>query len=77
VQVAQKQGLKLTATTDFGLDYAKTLAAWELSFTQVEQKVRDLGFDDSFIRMWRFYLKYCQGGFEAEKLGVSQFRLAR
>lgn len=77
VQVAQKQGLKLTATTDFGLDYAKTLAAWELNFTEVEQKVRDMGFDDSFIRMWRFYLKYCQGGFEAEKLGVSQFRLAR
>jgi cyclopropane-fatty-acyl-phospholipid synthase len=77
VEVAKKQGLKLIATTDFGLDYAKTLSAWELSFTEVEQKVRGMGFDDSFIRMWRFYLKYCQGGFEAEKLGVSQFRLAR
>jgi len=77
IQTAEKKGLRLTARIDFGLDYARTLAAWELSFDQVEQKVRDLGFDDSFIRMWRFYLKYCQGGFEAEKLGVSQFRLSR
>ena len=72
---AQKKGLQLTGRTDFGQDYAKTLAEWESNFTNVEQEVRSLGFDDTFIRMWRFYLKYCQGGFESGKLGVSQFRL--
>jgi cyclopropane-fatty-acyl-phospholipid synthase len=72
---AQKKGLQLTGRTEFGQDYAKTLAEWESNFTRVEQEVRSLGFDNTFIRMWRFYLKYCQGGFESGKLGVSQFRL--
>jgi cyclopropane-fatty-acyl-phospholipid synthase len=72
---AQKKGLELTGRTEFGQDYAKTLAEWESNFTRVEQEVRSLGFDNTFIRMWRFYLKYCQGGFESGKLGVSQFRL--
>lgn len=75
IKNAEYQGLKLTARTDFGTDYAKTLAAWETNFTRAEPTVRELGFDKTFLRMWRFYLKYCQGGFEAGKLGVTQFRL--
>ena len=75
IKNAEHQGLKLTARTDFGADYAKTLSAWEANFTRAEPTVRELGFDNTFLRMWRFYLKYCQGGFEARKLGVTQFRL--
>ena len=40
-------------------------------------EVRELGFDDYFIRMWNYYLCYCQGGFEERIIGTSQILLAK
>ncbi|HCV45888.1 MAG: class I SAM-dependent methyltransferase [SAR324 cluster bacterium] len=54
-----------------------TLKRWEENFTRVLDKVKGLGFDDKFIRTWKFYLKYCQGGFEARKISVSQFNFTK
>ena len=70
---SKKGGLKLVDEKAFGLDYAKTLLEWEANFTNVLDKVKEMKFGEEFIRRWRFYLKYCQGGFEAKKNGVSQF----
>lgn len=48
---------------DMGLDYAKTLKDWHDNFDAALPKIKALGYGDDFIRMWKFYLSYCEGGF--------------
>ncbi|ODN66098.1 SAM-dependent methyltransferase [Methylophaga muralis] len=60
---AAKAKLKLTSLEDIGPSYAMTLAVWRERFTASLDKVRAMGYPDSFIRMWEFYLCYCEGGF--------------
>jgi cyclopropane-fatty-acyl-phospholipid synthase len=76
-KVASEQGLKHYGHVEFGKDYGLTLKIWEENFSKALESVRAIGFDDKFIRTWRFYLKYCQGGFEAGKISVYQFYLTK
>lgn len=62
---------------EIGKDYAKTLQAWRQRFLDKLDQVKALGFDDSFIRMWHYYLCYCQGGFEERIIGTSQILFAK
>jgi cyclopropane-fatty-acyl-phospholipid synthase len=48
---------------DIGPQYATTLQHWRARFDAREGEIRALGFDDRFIRMWRYYLGYCEGAF--------------
>ena len=75
--VAVKQGFIYGGDLEFGRDYGITLKRWEENFSSVLSRVKKLGFDDKFIRTWRFYLKYCQGGFEANKISVFQFSFTK
>jgi len=70
-------GLQLHASEAFGRDYAETLRRWLKAFTEAEPRVRALGFDDRFIRMWRFYLCYCAAGFDSGRTDVFHFELSR
>lgn len=74
---AQEKGFHVLGSKEFGLDYAHTLNLWEESFSESLTKVKEMKFDERFIRTWRFYLKYCQGGFEAQKISVYQFYLTK
>ncbi len=74
-QEAEKAGLKAHAPYQFGLDYARTLETWLDSFDQQRQQVKALGFDDGFIRLWRFYLAACAAGFRTNKTDVMQMEL--
>ena len=69
--------MQMVGMEEIGEDYAKTLNVWRQRFLSRLDEVRDLGFDDVFIRMWDFYLCYCQGGFEERVIGTSQFLFAR
>ena len=69
--------LRITARTDFGPHYAETLKIWRHRFAAHADKVARLGFDDTFLRMWTFYLCYSEAGFRAGYIGVSQLTLAR
>ncbi len=60
---AAKATLKLTNLEDIGPSYALTLAEWRERFMSQLDMVRTLGYPDSFIRMWEFYMCYCEGGF--------------
>ena len=62
---------------DFGPDYATTLQCWRNRFLTNWETIAGHGFDDTFRRMWEFYLAYCEAGFRAGYLGVSQFALER
>ncbi len=72
---AQAAGLAVVDAHAFGLDYAHTLAAWRQRFTAQLDAVRALGFDEAFIRLWTFYLAYCEAGFRQRSTDVVQFTL--
>jgi len=69
--------LALIELSDFGLSYAQTLQAWRERFMSRLERVRQLGFDERFIRMWEFYLAYCEGGFRERSIGVAHLVLAK
>ncbi|QWD74166.1 class I SAM-dependent methyltransferase [Polynucleobacter sp. TSB-Sco08W16] len=73
---AEKAGLQIEEEFAFGTDYAKTLCLWRESFNQKLQEVRQLGFDEAFIRLWNFYLMYCAAGFSERNIDVVQFTLS-
>ncbi|GAA2089231.1 class I SAM-dependent methyltransferase [Aeromicrobium tamlense] len=57
--------LRLTSTEAIGAHYAETLRQWDESFLAGADEVRALGFDDTFCRMWHFYLQYSRAGFSS------------
>ena len=69
--------LKLYDLQDIGEDYAKTLLAWRERFFARIDKVRALGFDDEFIRMWDFYLCYCAAGFQERHISDVHLLMTR
>jgi cyclopropane-fatty-acyl-phospholipid synthase len=69
--------LALIDLEDFGLSYARTLEAWRQRFMSRLPEVRAQGFDERFVRMWEFYLAYCEGGFRERTIGVAHLLLAR
>ena len=74
---AQAAGLKVVDELAFGRDYAETCRRWRADFLARKDEVLALGFDDRFIRIWEFYLAYCEAGFEAGDIDVVQYTLAR
>jgi len=73
---AQRAGLVLVEHLAFGADYAETLRRWRATFEDRLEAVRAQGFDERFVRLWRFYLAYCEAGFDQGCLDVEQFTLA-
>jgi cyclopropane-fatty-acyl-phospholipid synthase len=69
---ARRAGMALAGAHEFGRDYARTLEAWLGRFDGVVDRVRGLGFDDRFVRMWRYYLAYCAAGFASGRTDVVQ-----
>lgn len=63
-QTASESGLRLKSLNDIGLSYAQTIHHWRARFLAAREQVLALGFDENFIRMWDFYLCYCEGGFK-------------
>ncbi len=75
-QVTQA-GLAWKESTEFGLDYAETLARWRDRFLEAWPEIRELGFDERFRRMWEYYLAYCEAGFRSGNVDVTQLTLSR
>lgn len=67
---------RIVETRSFGHDYAETLRRWRDTFLTRWDQVEQLGFDDTFRRMWEFYLAYSEAGFRVGHLGVQQFAMA-
>jgi len=74
---AAEAGLAIVNELDFGLDYAETLRRWRERFVGEEVRVRRLGFDTRFMRIWEFYLAYCEAAFATGNTSVMQFTLQR
>ena len=74
---ANRAGLRVVNELAFGQDYALTLHRWREAFLRHEGAVREQGFDTRFMRLWEFYLAYCEAAFAAGNTDVMQFTLAR
>ncbi|MEM8988149.1 MAG: cyclopropane-fatty-acyl-phospholipid synthase family protein [Pseudomonadota bacterium] len=73
----QAAGLSWRREDSFGLDYADTLNAWHKSFLAAWDDIREMGFDDRFKKLWRYYLAYCEAGFRGGTTDVAQVAVAR
>ncbi len=72
---AERAGLRPTDRFSFGQDYARTLRHWLAAFDARKQDVLALGFDEPFIRLWRFYLASCSATFASGRTDVMQWEL--
>ena len=75
--VMRKTSLNMVALDEIGQHYARTLREWRQRFEASLEKVRAQGYDERFIRMWRYYLCYCEGGFIERSIGTCHLVLAK
>ena len=75
--ITQSSDLKIYQIQDIGDHYARTLALWREAFFKKLSEVKALGFDDVFIRMWHFYLAYCEGGFKEKAISDIHLKLVK
>ena len=69
--------LQMSNLRDITRDYADTLNVWHEGFLEKLDEVKEMGFDDRFIRMWRYYLSYCEGGFRERIIGTYQITMTK
>lgn len=75
--LTQATDLKIFHLEDIGPHYARTLREWRMNFFAQLPRVKALGYPDSFVRMWEYYLCYCEGGFAERQLGDVQLLLTK
>ena len=72
----KRNNLNLTKVNSYPDDYAKTLASWRVNFFKAWDNITPLGFDETFKRMWEFYLSYCEAGFKSRNINLIQFSMS-
>lgn len=76
--LAEERGLAWRDVRRFGADYAETLRQWRERFDAAASDGRlPAGFDERFVRLWRYYLQYCEGGFRGGGIDVAQVTLEK
>lgn len=76
-QLRRYTDMNILALEDIGDHYAQTLQDWRTAFMARRPEVAALGFDERFMRMWEFYLCYCEGGFLERSIGTAQILIAK
>ena len=75
-KLTNKNQLRLDKINSYSDDYAKTLLTWKNNFFSAWDNITPLGFNESFKRMWEFYLSYCEAGFKARNIDLIQFSMS-
>lgn len=68
--IKSQSTMVIESIDDFGLDYAKTIEHWKVAFNKAQDNLHALGYDERFMRLWNYYLCYCQGGFKEKQISV-------
>lgn len=76
-QLTRYTDLNIVGIEDLTQHYARTLQVWRQRFLARVDAVREQGFDEIFIRLWQFYLCYCEGGFRERSIGAQQLLIAK
>ncbi len=74
---AAQAGLVVVDELAFGRDYAETLRRWRQDFLRQRDAIAQLGFDARFMRIWEFYLGYCEAAFDMANIDLVQYTLVR
>jgi len=74
---AEAAGLTVVDEFAFGADYAETLRRWRERFLSQRGQILQLGFDERFMRIWEFYLAYCEAAFSQANIDVVQYTLQK
>jgi len=77
VEYAKKTGLEFTQCNSYGVHYSNTLKIWREKFFKSWEHISKQGFDNTFKRMWNFYLSYCEAGFRSKNIDLIQFSLLK
>ena len=72
---ASDNGLFFNGYNSYAEDYSNTLAIWRDKFNEKWEQIKEQGFDNTFKRMWEFYLSYCEAGFKSRNIDLIQFSL--
>lgn len=75
--LARKTDMVVRHLEDFGFDYARTLQDWHKRFLAASPKLKELGYDERFRRLWQFYLCYCEAGFWERTISVVHLMATR
>jgi cyclopropane-fatty-acyl-phospholipid synthase len=75
--IARETDMRLVALQDLTASYVRTLREWRLNFERHWDRIRGLGYDERFGRIWRLYLAYCEAGFAERRIGDVQLLLAK
>jgi cyclopropane-fatty-acyl-phospholipid synthase len=75
--IKEKTDMAMVDSEDITHHYARTLKIWRKDFLKVLPQVKDLGFSESFARIWNFYLVYCEAGFLENLIGDFQLVFAK
>ena len=77
VNLANQSGLRFENCTSYGDHYSNTLNIWREEFLEKWEQISSQGFDNTFKRMWNFYLSYCEAGFKSKNIDLIQFALQK
>ena len=75
--MTKRTDLRVWHAEDIGMHYATTLRMWRERFNEARDAVLALGFDERFLRLWNYYLQYCEGVFAERHTGDLQLLLAK
>ncbi|TWG98134.1 cyclopropane-fatty-acyl-phospholipid synthase [Nocardioides sp. J9] len=75
--IGRHTSLHVSDELAMGAHYAPTLRRWDLAFLASRGRVAELGFDETFVRMWHFYLEYCRAGFASGYIDNHQLTFTR
>lgn len=76
-EASESAGLTVDQMEGFGESYARTLAEWNRRFQAAWHRLKPMGYDERFKRMWEYYLAYCEAGFRAGSIDVQRIQLAK
>ena len=75
LKLSSQNGLNFDKCNSYGLDYSNTLKIWRTDFQKKWDIISKQGFDETFRRMWNFYLSYCEAGFKSKNIDLIQFSM--
>ena len=73
--ILKNNKLKIIENNNYAEHYAKTLKNWRNNFNSSLNEIKNNGFDDRFIRLWNYYLAYCESGFKTKRIGLNQIKI--
>jgi cyclopropane-fatty-acyl-phospholipid synthase len=75
--VSRHSDLRMVDLEDIAPHYAETLRRWRANVDASRDRLRDLGYDERFMRLWRLYLSFCEAGFTERRIGCAQIVLGK